>query len=353
VPPQFTPQDLLAYLLEGNTPTSAELEQFVRENPIEDLNLEYKDGKIATHQERQKGSQTIREYVSGFANSDGGVLIIGVSDDHSRTFSPCAPDIRGQSLEHWASDCLLGMAAYFSPPPRFREIKHPNGPLLTIAVARAPSLVLCIVAGKPQYFLRHGHTTFPAPEYLITDLVLGRRQHAYLEVRQIHPREEREDYTTQDGLHDVVRTWRVNFAFNVENLGLIAAEDVQLGAVLWSLSPNPGDESNSYLRSYIEVDDLKPGTKDRSQFRVVQRSTITKATNFHLAPFQSHSLRDIGPFRFPTQVKAQGSGAVYVLPKGSPPIWFQLEFEFSGGKLTARLARKGQDRPKVAWIESF
>jgi predicted HTH transcriptional regulator len=166
MPVQLAPKELLWYLLKGNTLTPDNLDQFIREHPHEDQDFDYKDGKIATRQERQKGSQIIRAYVSGFANSEGGVLIIGVGDDPPRMIRACASDIGGQPLTEWASRCLQGMAGYFSPQPRFQVIHHPhNGPVLSIAVARAPSLVPCVEAGVLKYFFRIGDSTLPIPDY--------------------------------------------------------------------------------------------------------------------------------------------------------------------------------------------
>ena len=46
--------------------------------PSEDLYLEFKDGTETDDQ--KKASRTLRQYVSGFANSDGGLIVFGVGD---------------------------------------------------------------------------------------------------------------------------------------------------------------------------------------------------------------------------------------------------------------------------------
>jgi hypothetical protein len=78
------PKELLDYLLEDNTLTPDQLDKFIQANHDEGLYFDYKNGKIATQARRDEGRQTIREYVSGFANSDGGVLLIGVNEDKPR-----------------------------------------------------------------------------------------------------------------------------------------------------------------------------------------------------------------------------------------------------------------------------
>jgi hypothetical protein len=100
------PKELLDYLLEGNTLKPDELDQFIQANPDENQYLDYKNGLITTQRQRKKGRATIREYVSGFANSDGGVLIIGIDEYRPRQITPCEQLIGQQLLKDWASDCL-------------------------------------------------------------------------------------------------------------------------------------------------------------------------------------------------------------------------------------------------------
>jgi predicted HTH transcriptional regulator len=171
------PRDLLDALLEGTILSSNELKDFIRKYPDEDLLFDYKDGLLTKPEKRKEGSQIIRREISGFANSVGRVLIVGVNEDKPRGISPCERNIGGQTLTEWATRCLQNMVGFFSPPSRFQIVELDEGPVLTIAVARAPSLMWCVEDGRPKYFLRMGDSTVEAPDYLISDLVLGRRQH--------------------------------------------------------------------------------------------------------------------------------------------------------------------------------
>jgi hypothetical protein len=42
--------------------------------------------------------------------------------------------------------------------------------------------VFCIEAGRPVYYFRFHDQTLEAPDYLVTDLILGRREHPYLAI---------------------------------------------------------------------------------------------------------------------------------------------------------------------------
>ena len=231
-------KELLDDLLEDNALTSDQLDKIIQENPKEDQYLDYKNGVITTRQKRDQGRQIIREYISGFANSDGGVLIIGVDDNKPRQIAPCEPNVGGQLLDQWASRCLHDMVAYFSPQPRFQIINHPKGNVLAIAVARAPSLVPCTEARELKYFFRIGDSTLQVPEYLIADLVLGRRQRPLLDLHSPSMNENKDQFKSDNGLDEIpVRS--ATFSFVVENLSLATADDVKIGVVLCDLPPIP------------------------------------------------------------------------------------------------------------------
>lgn len=71
--------ELLEFLMSGYILDPDELDDLLMEKTPEDLFLDYKDGKIL--KEKRKAAQTLREYMSGFANSQGGTLIIGVDQN--------------------------------------------------------------------------------------------------------------------------------------------------------------------------------------------------------------------------------------------------------------------------------
>lgn len=354
----MTSRELLDRLLEGNAITSDELVRFVNDNPEEDQYVDYKNGIIISKQERDKGRQTIREYVSGFANSDGGVLIIGIDESRPRQIAACEPSPGGQPLEQWASRCLHDMVAYFSPQPRFQVINQPEGPVLAIAVARAPSLVPCLESREQKYFFRIEDSTLLIPEYLIADLVLGRRQHPFLDVHSPSVSYEFQDFKSSDG-QDVIHGRSASISFVVENVTLAAAEDVQLGLVSWSLVAGGTQEINRHLAAHLDVCEINSPGAVSSELHLVHRSSVASGKTYALPPFQKITMRNIGPVYFPRQIPAEIRIAVYVLAKGTPPTWFQLEFGLLYGGIPtktisedfkAKLLRKGVERPQVAWM---
>jgi hypothetical protein len=198
--PPLIAKDLLDYILEGNTLKPDELDQFLRADLEEGQYLDYKDGIITTPQERSNGRKIIREYINSFANSDWGTLIIGVGRSKPREIRACTLP-GSEPLDKWAENCVLDMVPYFSPQPRFRVVNHSKGPVLLISVARAPSLVPCVEARQIKHFFRINQTTLEAPEYLISDLVLGRRQHPLLDLHASPITEGTDQIKHTDGLN--------------------------------------------------------------------------------------------------------------------------------------------------------
>lgn len=338
-------RDALEALLEGDKLLPAELEDFIQ-SLNEDQYLDYKDGVITTKQKRNRGAAIIREYVSAFANSEGGILVIGVADQ-PRGISACTPG--KEPLDKWVDNLLSDMYPRLSPPPRIQVITHQKGLVLVIAVARAPELVPCIEARSASYFLRAHHRTFKAPAYLISDLVLGRRQHPIVEMS-----------ISSGELFGYLGTpnFRPKLFFSAENMGFVTAEQLELGFITWSIGEY-GGRLNSSILSYIDLE-IAPdvaGLKWKVQHEVTRARSpeITRLT-----PFGRVGFEPMENFLFPFLEKpVKFFAAMYFLSRGAPPIWFQVEFicklpEVSGNSPPVirefQVTKLSGRRPRVACI---
>lgn len=305
--------DLLESMLAGHTPTATELDDLLKTQTREDQYLEYKHGKLL--EDRTRG-RIIREYVTGFANSTGGILIIGVDEDSWSVTGAEAPG--GSDLRAWASKCLTPIVAQLSPGPRFYMIDHPQGNVLVIAVHRSSGLIPCTESGELVYYLRLHDQMLPAPPYLMTDLMLGRRQHPYLRIVDV--KVEFMKYRIS------ARTGDLNFEltphFIVENQGLTRAEDVTGGIITCQQGTFPA--LNSYLLSYVEVREsdtqVCPEPCGLLHKMIYSREVIY--------PFIRFSL-DAGSYVFPLKRgtewhQYEWRAAVYLISSGAPPMWHQL-----------------------------
>lgn len=223
--------ELLEKILAGEDITVTDVDQLVSEKVIEDLYLDYKHGNELL--DRKKASQTIRQYVSSFANSSGGVLIIGVDEQNWQVTGYSIG--KSDDLAMWASRCLTPIASYFSPPLIFQVVKHPQGDVLICAVARSIGLVPTMEGGEISHYFRfHDQTlnnkTLKAPEYLITDIVLGRRNRPFLTITEItisHISAKNDDHLNMLNIY-------VEPKIVIENQSLHKASEVRVGVIGWT-----------------------------------------------------------------------------------------------------------------------
>jgi hypothetical protein len=80
------PLEALVAILEGARLPS--LETFVAANHEEGQHLEYKDGRLL--EDHEKAKKEIRAQVNGFGNSEGGLLVIGVTNTIPRKVVACS-----------------------------------------------------------------------------------------------------------------------------------------------------------------------------------------------------------------------------------------------------------------------
>jgi hypothetical protein len=325
-------QDALEALLGGHSfLESDDLEDFLRSHQEEDQHLEYKDGKITGRSGRKDGIKEIRRTVSGFANSEGGILILGIDERKPRVVSPCEA-VGEEPLDKWIEGLIHDMAPFFSPLPRVYVVRHSLGPIVVVAVARAPVLVPCVEAGRMKYFLRLNQSTLEVPDFLLSDLVLGRRRQPSL---QISVRIEKPHPLLTGSCHTV------DLHVLVENIGLVAAEHAGVGVVSLVVA-DAGTEINRHLLSYIDSAE----TLQLAGFGWALRHAIAKPekVDARLSPFDKAGFRVKGslPLLFSaTQLRA--IMAVYVICQESPPKWFECSFQFGRAP--------SSDRPYIDVIE--
>lgn len=336
------PLRLLASILEGEAPTISDVNELME--VAEGQHLDFKDGKITCKARRKEGKPELQEAVNAFGNSDGGLLVVGVTDKRPRKVSPCESLIGSEQLDKWAENLIAGMV---SPLPRIHVVAHEEGPVLLLAVPRAPRLVPIARAGKLAYFLRLNQSTLEAPPYLLSDLILGRRQQPYLRLKK-----ERVTCTTylQGG------AGIFTFQFEVENDGLNRVDNLLVGVVSWTSTSDR--ELNSHLRTYVEMVEpsnnsdghqLYPG-HFKGKFSSQIQSPVV------LNPFASIQFSAPG-CKLPLP-RAKITAAVYLLPTGSEPIWYEVEFkppatvhgkaeyEVEGVVLQGPITNR---RPRVSW----
>lgn len=313
-----TPYDLLEKMMNGEIITIDDISVILNQKRDfrEGVHIEYKHGdKIKS---KNQGSKTIRKYLTGFANSNGGVLIIGFDEVKWEVTGAESPT--KDSLVSWASTCIQQFISEFSPIPRFQMVAHPAGNILLVATYTAPNLIAIPVNGKRIYYFRVHDQTPQMPDYLVSDLLLGRRQHPYfavndLEVSNIHLSHNKNDYMWID----------ISLEILFENQSLYRVSDLRAGLV--QISASPKQKLSSFLKNYLEIDEsnLPPDMN-------LIHSMLPKGSNVKVSPF--HPIRINPSIRLTTRFEFKDyfytwRASIYLMSKDSPPQWFQLEIENS------------------------
>lgn len=347
--------ELLEKMMSGQQVAPNDIDSLLNGRVDEDLFLDYKHGSELL---KRNSPATIRQYLSGFANSAGGVLLIGIDESHWSITGCEAPG--GSDLADWASRCISTIAAYFSPPPRFQVILHPHGNVLIAAVDRSLSLVPIVENGSLVYYLRVHDQTLKAPEYLMSDLLLGRRSRPDLQIKQLQTMGLSTTLLKNpDGL-------AVQFDLRslVENRNLAWADDARLGIVSWFTTEiNEDKPVSDHLLTYVDVvriDDKLLSRDCHLEHRVAKLGTIGAFDTVNRNVLSSHAL----PLRSEyTWFQYSWQAALYIVSQNAPPIWYELTIDvgqdllalandqgmLSAGDRLFQLARVINRRPKIAW----
>ena len=291
----------------------------------ENLYLEVKHGDVLK-KPRAERSAVIRKYSSGFANSVGGILVIGVDEGESWSITGC-PSIGNSDLAQWAAKCNTVMEGYFSPPPVYQVVNHSDGNVLVIAIARSSSLVTYYEKAQPVLYLRYHDSTKDfitekAPDYLRVDILTGRRSIPYLVVREVTT--QRMELIRPRNSNHVV--WGLKFTVVpfVENQGFIWARTPKVGLVHFGQGGVPHILS-SHLSAYISPYNEYPE----------YMSLYHKTTNLqNLSPFERfpvHFNLNIMSHKPDSGVKNffLWKAALYIIAENTPPVWYQIALKIT------------------------
>ena len=298
-------------------PTDSELialvSSLVSNHAVEDTWLDYKDGRWTD----KVDTAELRRDVTAFGNSDGGCLVIGVSETGKRPtgYSSCTGDL-ARAVQQ-VDGVLASVAGLLFPPPRAaRCVTIPTGEhILVIAVPRSGRLASVSESGQSAYFVRMADGKQRVPDYLLSDLFFGRRQQAALHMRVASCQVDEFEIEIQD--------IRINLA--LENHGPHFAHRLYGGVLLGSydLSGVPFFEMIEPKHpahpkvAWSISSDLTPLHKDFDHHFSGKAST--------LRPLQARELRYWARLPMTSDVAVHWRSAVYVGTDSGPTQWWEIE----------------------------
>lgn len=364
--------DLLEALLRHEVPDETSLLGFLTSPAArEGLHLDFKHADELNKAKKDR-SFTVRKYVAAFANSDGGVLAIGV-EDKTKTLVPITrahADKVGGDVTGWVARVVADLVGYLGLPPRIELVEVRGGAVLLVAVARAPALVPLHHDGQVKHFFRIDDDARAAPASLVADLVLGRRRAPFLTVEPVpcevktekktSSRSARLDSAAFDGL-EVRRSTTSREAvitkpsFGVTNDSLVSSPMTRAGLIAWTFVETEEAEApplSSDLRARIEIKDLsgedslvhklqhfpltwsgEPMNIERALMPDPRSPTKYKVTGLvhrfvTMRPFDIANLcLDGDGWIFEASPKHQCSAALYLLPEGGEPLWYEVRVD--------------------------
>jgi len=239
----WTSKELFDRVLREQEVARADIELMVKARVAEDLHLDWKGGKVVN---AKTGGATIRKAVAGFANAEGGVLVLGVNGgdvgtgEKKWTMTPCFKTKGKQSTKEWVEQVLVPLRASLRPQPTVVAID--DGELVLIGVQRSDLLVQVVEKGQEVvHYLRFYGTTQKVPGYLLADLLLGRRQRPRMELAILDvdvgpkPLGSGASHRQHVRFQETQRSpWPYSITVETRNASLVWADEVAYGAVLMS-----------------------------------------------------------------------------------------------------------------------
>jgi hypothetical protein len=349
--------DILSAMLANRPVTLKDIQTLVETHEPEGLYLEYKRG-IWKGDPDGDLADGFRRYASGFANAEGGLLILGVvggedvqRDDKWSIEGAQCPDPKGWT--DWLNNVLRDVAIRTRAHWRSIETGH-GSQVVVVAVDRAQELIRLHVKKRLACHLRVGSSTVLIDDTHYADLVLGRRVKPDLEL--LLPTDL--EVNTDAGGQFI----RVQCALH--NQGLVWVPDLTIALVGYFRLGVPASES---IRRQLDV---RVGAAADQLLLAIAGAEVWNqkvVTNGGMWLPRHHDLvnRVLPPFatielsarvdQFPSGeagIPWAWCGTILVIPMNGGPLWAQVRVQ--GGDGLAPLGQAwipGKGRaPVVAWL---
>lgn len=234
--------DISGQLMNNDNIQIDDIKSLISINEKESLFLEYKSGDWLQDTDSKF---KLRKWVSSFANSAGGIFIIGVSERESNNekypgeIDGIDPTSFREDIGKWIEDVLtINIYPRLNPPPRISILHDENQKFVAIIQIKPTNFFIHKIMknGKDFYFHRHNFQVLSMDEWEIRTLLFGRTPPPILE-----PTIERIYVGSHSG--EIKKSYVINI--KIENIGWRIAKYLQFGII----RPSVDLESNLSLRS--------------------------------------------------------------------------------------------------------
>ena len=364
---------LAATIHRGDAVVLDDVRPLLEEQVGESLWHDYKRGSWL---EGKSIKARLQKAVSGFANAEGGLLIVGAADgtkdgsptpvDARWSFTGCEAPGGAAAFSNWLSNVMNSLVGVCRWQVQTIDLSDADygpvreGPILAlIAVERSERLVHCAEGGAVVTYLRSNESTFRAPEYLLNDILVGRRRRPTLELAadcQLNP---------NDNFIGIGKAVQVRWEFALDNTSFAWSDGVMMGLVSYtvrqsnrvsfSVDPAPSVLSSIRDRGCIRgglVQSRRPGGVKQGLMELTSQLLVVENSAWK-SPQPVAAEVSMGPlasgFRASGQAFIAGDfddgiwcAGVHLLERSSRPRWFQLVVHAGGGATSCRELEPGR-----------
>ena len=286
----------------------------------EDHLIDFKDGRLCDDTDEFRDE--LRKQACGFANAEGGVLVVGVAEgvDANGHGTGRADSLRGCTRLDAHELAARALAVLPGARPRIRSIVVDGHTVLIVAVTRSEILLRFPVKGKPTSYYRMGESSQPVPPHLEMDLVLGRRQRVGFSVIG----------SAKVARHRLGTGVDAVCTLAVQNDSLAWANEIRVGVV--AHGKLSGDARAS--RESVLTTKLRQEVEAYRVMAQVARRAVEMPVRHHVIAVGAAGPFDAPHFTFSSHLLlAPGPrvwcAALYVSAPNAEPHWFGLRLRYS------------------------
>lgn len=294
----------------------------------EGLFLDFKSATNLTgdNAARKKARTDWRRDLVAFANSAGGVLVIGVDEVGDTGLHVAGVPPGSGEASVWVTGMMQPVAHAVLLPPIVRTLRYGDADVWLIAMRRSPGPLIPIPSAAERwlYPLRTEAGTVDAPDYLVSDLLVGRREQPTFEVTARAHSSRNTAKSSSDQVLSVV------YEVTLDNASMIYAGGVSLNLV--------------NLHSPVEPDTSRarplPASRPPFENRLVLSPALRRELDYVPGGLEfRHRVVNLGdmsafavtrvafpPARYPGAAKLAWS-AVIVTHRDGPAAMYQLRFD--------------------------